>query len=190
MKLKQKLEILVLLLMVVAVVWFARCNYAALTTQDNELLSPTQIESIKAIGQWEFLTISDEEIVDTVRKGFFDDDELVRIYKGTLRLGIDMADVEKDWIKVIGDTVRLQLPPMKLLDDDILDEANTRSLYETGTWDQKAREALAQRARQKMIDRCMTRANMRAAEQSATIHFHQMLRSMGIKNIQILPYKP
>ena len=42
-------------------------------------ITPTQIESMKAIGQWEFLSIADEELIDTVRNGFFKDDELIRI---------------------------------------------------------------------------------------------------------------
>ena len=34
-------------------------------------VTPQQIESIRAIGQWEFLAISNEELVDTTRKGLF-----------------------------------------------------------------------------------------------------------------------
>ena len=52
-------------------------------------ITPQQIESIRAIGQWEFLAISNEELVDTTRKGIFTDDHLARIYYGTVRLGID-----------------------------------------------------------------------------------------------------
>ena len=33
-------------------------------------LTPTQIKSIESIGEWEFLAVSDEEIVDTVSHGF------------------------------------------------------------------------------------------------------------------------
>ena len=42
-------------------------------------ITPEQIESIKAIGEWEFLSIADEVMVDTLRKGIFSDDHLVRI---------------------------------------------------------------------------------------------------------------
>ena len=31
--------------------------------------TPQYVEQIKTIGEWEFLTIEDEELVDTVRKG-------------------------------------------------------------------------------------------------------------------------
>ena len=58
------------------------------------IMTPSQIESIRRIGQWEFMSINDEELVDTIRKGFFSDDHLVRIYYGTLRLGIDLSDFD------------------------------------------------------------------------------------------------
>lgn len=167
------------------VYWMLNSNTASLSAKERVELSPTQIESIKAIGQWEFLSISDEEIVDTVRHGFFGDDELVRIYSGTLRLGIDLSDTEDGWLRTDGDTLRVLLPDVKLLDEHFLDEASSRSFYESGTWSQSDRKALANKARRKMLARCLTPANIAAAEQNATAQFHQMLRSMGFQNVSI-----
>lgn len=167
------------------VYWLLGSNNASVATKENVELSPTQIERIKAIGQWEFLTVSDEELVDTVRHGFFGDDELVRIYIGTLRLGIDMADVEEDWIRTDGDTLRVLLPPVRLLDTNFIDEASARSFYESGRWTQADRKALARKARQKMLARCLTPQNIASAEQNATAQFHQMLRAMGFPYVSI-----
>ena len=167
------------------VYWMLNSNTASLSAKERVELSPTQIESIKAIGQWEFLSISDEEIVDTVRHGFFGDDELVRIYSGTLRLGIDLSDTENGWLRADGDTLRVLLPDVKLLDEHFLDEASARSFYESGTWSQSDRKALANKARRKMLARCLTPANIASAEQNATAQFHQMLRSMGFQNVSI-----
>lgn len=167
------------------VYWLLGSNNASVATKEHVELSPTQIERIKAIGQWEFLTVSDEELVDTVRHGFFGDDELVRIYTGTLRLGIDMADVEEDWIRTDGDTLRVLLPPVRLLDTNFIDEASARSFYESGRWTQADRKALARKARQKMLARCLTPQNIASAEQNATAQFHQMLRAMGFPYVSI-----
>ena len=79
--------------------WLNKDNTVSVTTEEQTTLSPTQVESIEAIGEWEFLAISNEELVDTVRRGFFGDDQLVRIYYGTLRLGINMKDVKEGWIQ-------------------------------------------------------------------------------------------
>ena len=167
------------------VYWLLGSNNASVATKEHVELSPTQIERIKAIGQWEFLTVSDEELVDTVRHGFFGDDELVRIYTGTLRLGIDMADVEEDWIRTDGDTLRVMLPPVRLLDANFIDEASARSFYESGRWTQADRKALARKARQKMLARCLTPQNIASAEQNAAAQFHQMLRAMGFPYVSI-----
>ena len=118
--------------------WFASGNSSTITTKEQVELSPSQIESIRAIGQWEFLSVNDEELVDTVRYGFFGDDELVRIYSGTLRLGIDLSETEEGWISTDADTVRVVLPAIKLLDYNFIDEANARAFYESGKWTQAA----------------------------------------------------
>ena len=78
-------------------------NSVEVVTNDKIDITPTQIEQIRSIGQWEFLSISDEELIDTVRHGFFSDDELVRIYYGTLRLGLDFSEARPDWIVSSGD---------------------------------------------------------------------------------------
>ena len=68
----------ILILLVVIVFWVRSAfkgNYIELGSNENIDLTPTQIQSIRDIGEWEFLSISAEEMVDTVRKGIFTDDE-------------------------------------------------------------------------------------------------------------------
>ena len=121
-------------------------------------ITPQQIQSIKAIGQWEFLSIANEEMVDTVRKGFFSNDELVRIYYGTMRLGIDLHQAKPGWIRMQGDTLCITLPPVTLLDHDFIDETRTQSFYESGKWSGADRDALYRyayrRIRRLFRDRC------------------------------------
>ena len=152
---------------------------------DSIGLTPTQIESIKAVGEWEFLSVSTEELIDTTRKRLFSDDQLVRIYYGTLRLGVNMKQVEPSWIQQRNDTLFLTLPKVGLLDRDFIDEARTKSFFESGTWKAEDREALYKRAYRKMIAHCLTPANLSTAEDNARDSFRKMLRSMGYQNIEI-----
>ena len=179
----------VIVIAVIAVFFWVRSvlksNYIELGSNDKIDPTPTQIQSIRDIGEWEFLSISNEEIVDTVRHGFFGDNELVRIYYGTLRLGIDMHETREGWISLQGDTVTAILPPVKLLDNDFIDEARTKSFYENGTWSQNDRAALYRKAYRAMLARCMTKKNIESAEQNASAQFYQLLRSMGFENIRI-----
>lgn len=148
-------------------------------------ITPEQIKSIKAIGEWEFLSISDEEMVDTIRKGIFSDDHLVRIYYGTMRLGINLKQVETGWIVARGDTISVTLPPIGLLDRDFIDEARTKSFYESGSWEAKDREALLKRAYHRMLRRGLTPQNLQSARENGDAQVRQVLRSMGFQKISI-----
>ena len=149
-------------------------------------VTPTQITSIKAIGEWEFLAVNAEELVDTVRKGFFSDDELVRIYYGTLRLGIDMSQLEPGWIEASGDSVMLQLPKVGLLDASFIDEARTKSFFERGKWSPMDKEGLYKKAYSQMKAHCLTKENLQAAETNGEEQTRNMMRSMGFKNVKII----
>ena len=148
-------------------------------------VTPEQIESIKAIGEWEFLSIADEELVDTIRKGIFSDDHLVRIYYGTVRLGINMHQVEPGWIKASGDSIEVTLPKIGLLDRDFIDEARTKSFHESGRWKAIDREALYRKAYRKMLKHCMTKQNIHSAKVNGESQFRQLMKSMGYDHIII-----
>lgn len=148
-------------------------------------ITPEQIQSIKEIGEWEFLSISDEEMVDTTRHGLFSDDHLVRIYYGTLRLGINLKQVRTGWIIPSGDSLSITLPKVGLLDRDFIDEARTKSFYENGNWAPKDREALLQRAYQRMLRRCLTPQNIENAKQNGNAQVRQVLQGMGFKHVNI-----
>lgn len=168
-----------------ALIWMNMDNHIGIERNERIDITPTQIQSIRRIGQWEFLAIKDEELVDTIDRGFFSDKELVRIYYGTVRLGIDLQQTEDDWIEVKDSVVTATLPPIRLLDRNIIDEAQTRSFFESGSWTSADREALYQRAYQKMIDRCMTEENIATAEENAREQFAQLLHSMGFKKVKV-----
>ena len=175
-------------ILIIAFFWLRSCmkddhiELGADTAIDS---TPTQIQSIKAIGEWEFLSVSVEELADTVRKGILSNDELARIYYGTLRLGINTHQMEPGWLEADGDTVRLTLPKIGLLDQDFIDEARTKSFYESGRWQAKDREALYKKAYRQMLKRCLTPANLKTAQENAEAQFRKMMLSMGYKNVQI-----
>jgi len=175
-----------LLVVVILVLWWLlfaeKDNHIALEVDDGIDVTPQQIESIRAIGQWEFLSITTEELVDTVRKGFISDDHLARIYYGTLRLGIDMSRVQ---LEARGDTVVATLPRVTLLDSNFIDEARTKAFFESGNWKPAAREALYRKARRQMLKHSLTRENLATARQNADAQLRQLLRSMGYNNITI-----
>ena len=153
-------------------------------------VTAVQVQKLKDIGQWEFLSIADEELMDTVRHGFFGDDRLSRLYYGTLRLGIDMGKTSKNWIKTDHDTIKVTLPPVQLLDPNFIDEARTRAVYESGKWSEADKAMLTIRASETMKVQCITPQNIRSAEQNATVQFTNLLHSMGFQYVKISFNKP
>ena len=160
-------------------------NYLELATNEQIDPTPTQIQSIRAIGEWEFLSISAEEMVDTVRKGFFSDDELVRIYYGTLRLGINMQSLSDDAMVIHGDTLQVTLPKVSLLDNDFIDESKTKPFYESGKWSPQAHQALYQKAHRQMLHHCLTPENLQAAQTNAESQLQNLFTQLGYKTITL-----
>ena len=129
-------------------------------------ITPQQITSIKAIGEWEFLAVASEELVDTVRKGILSDDHLARIYYGTVRLGINMHQVEPRWIVATGDSITVILPQPGLLDKD--------------------REKLYQKAYRQMLHHSMTQENLQIARENGEEQFRRMMKTMGFERINVV----
>lgn len=149
--------------------------------------TPNIIKSIRNIGQWEFLTINDEEVVERTHKNLIlSDDYLVRIYYGTMRLGIDFQELKEKAVKVDGDSISLTLPPVKLIDDDFIDEALTKTFYESGTWDNASHKNMYNEARENMMKYGMSRENLQHTRELAEAQMRQLLQGLGFKRITIL----
>ena len=148
-------------------------------------VTPQQIESIRAIGQWEFLAISNEELIDTTRKGLFTDDHLARIYYGTVRLGIDMQKMDSTWITTQGDSITMWLPRPALLDNNFIDEARTKSFHESGRWTARDRETLYRRAEQRMLRYSLTPQNIETARKNGDAQMRRLMQSMGFQHVNI-----
>lgn len=178
-----------LCLVVALAVWWvlaSRGDHLEAKVSQKIDVTPAQVKSIQDIGQWEFLTVTDEELVDTVRHGFFGDDELMRIYYGTLRLGIDLHKAKPQWLSVEQDSVvTAVLPPVELLDRNFIDEARTKAFFESGSWTARDRQQLYDKAYRQMLARCLTPANVKAAERNAIEQMTRLLRTMGFSNVSV-----
>ena len=191
MKWKYKITaIAVAILAIIIMLWWLKgCiseTEISLDVDQSIDITPEQITSIKAIGEWEFLAVASEELVDTVRKGIFKDDHLARIYYGTVRLGINMHQVEPRWIVAEGDSITVTLPQPGLLDKDFIDEARTKSFYESGKWLHQDREKLYQKAYRQMLRHSMTQENLHNARENGEEQFRRMMKTMGFEHVNII----
>ncbi len=192
MTIKRTIKLYALCALLLIIVFFVLWQHMRSTTlfsahiEENKIdITPQQITSIKEIGQWEFLSISEEELVDTTRKGIFSDDHLVRIYKGTLRLGIDLKELSEQNVFIQNDTLFMTLPPIKLLDEHFIDEANTRSFHETGKWKPADRERMYQKAQLMMKQRALTSENYQNAKDYGESQITDLMNNMGFPHVVI-----
>ncbi len=157
----------------------------SIDTKGSTVSAPMEVMDVRSIGQWEFLTLSDEEIVDTVRHNFLGDNELSRIYYGTLRLGSDLSKADDGFVRAKNDSVVVTLPKITLLDDHFIDEARTRPLIEDGKWTEADRAALTQKAERIMRKRCLTKENFQKASENARIQVAALFHAMGFKHVEV-----
>ncbi|MBF0961941.1 MAG: DUF4230 domain-containing protein, partial [Alloprevotella tannerae] len=166
---------LILLAVVIVALCLRRCRNEwqsgeGLHVSSNKQIdvSPEEIRKIKDIGQWEFLAIRTEELAELDEQALLGDKQLAKIYTGTVRIGIDMKKAPDDWFTAKGDTAVLHLPAVGLLDNNFIDEAQTKAFYEKGTWRPEDKNKLYAIAHRKMLARCLTIDNLRAARQQAS----------------------
>ena len=155
----------------------------------NEKIDSTAVylQSIREIGQWEFLSVDVEEMVDTtISQTLGSDDRIACIYKGTVHLGYDLSEISNSALVVHGDSVSLLLPKIKILDSDFIDEAHTQVVYQSGAFAPIVMESLYKRAQWKMRQRCVTAENYKRVAQYASEQFSSMFRAFGFKYVKVL----
>ncbi len=182
----------VAVVIIVAVVW-VKCSRMSGPVIDVEVETPTEIavtpqiiRSIKDIRQWEFLKITDEEVIDTVRKlPLWPDDRLVLVFHGTPRIGIDLSDAADGWVENHNDSLVVTLPQPCLLDNDFIDETLTDVFAQSGRWSAADRERLYESARSRMVARALTKENIDRVRRGATDKFTTLFQSLGAADVEI-----
>lgn len=152
--------------------------------------TPIQVRGMRRLRQWEFLRVEDEELVDTARPCWWGpDDRLARIYRGALRIGVDLGECGPEWAMAVGDTALVTLPPVRLLDSAFVDEARAVSFHQSGKWDAAAYDSLRRRAERAMLRRAMTKENTARAEQNARAQAESLFRSLGYASVRVTVLK-
>ena len=182
------LIILVLVAVIVGGIVWLNFDSPTITVEKTKIdNTPNQIKEIKSIAEWEFLSIECEVLVDSVRKRsfFITDDRLVRIYRGSLRLGVNLKEADENWINVEDSVVYVNLPKIKLLDDRFIDEAGSVSFFESGKWDGQSKEILLSKAEMKMRKYALTPAMFQRAQEQAKSRFTSLFSAMGFNNVKV-----
>ncbi len=168
--------------------------YRNLTSTDSAVdkpiaQSPEEIIHLRSIGQWEFLSVESEELVERHHTGLMSDRDLICIYRGTLRIGVDLRKLPEDWVEVKGRNAIVHLPQPSLLDENFLDESRTTVFMEQGLFRAEEREAMIAEAKNKMKQRALTTDNLSIARRNAESQFQKLFHAMGYEDV-IVEFAP
>ena len=162
--------------------------YRNLTSTDTAVdkpiaQSPEEIVHLRSIGQWEFLSVEAEELVERHHSGLMSDRDLICIYRGTLRIGVDLRKLPEDWVEVKERNAIVHLPQPSLLDENFLDESRTTVFMEQGLFRAEEREAMIAEAKNKMKQRALTTDNLSIARRNAESQFQKLFAAMGYEEV-------
>ena len=183
-------RITLFVLLVALIGYGAMVAYRTLTNSNDAVekpieQSPEEILRLQAIGQWEFLSVEAEELVERHYSGLMSERDLVCIYRGTLRIGVDMRKLPSDWVEMQGRNAILHLPQPSLLDEDFLDESRTTVFFEQGVFRPEERDAMRTEAKDKMKKRAMTTENLSIARRNAEAQFQKLFLAMGYEDVVV-----
>ena len=165
--------------------------YRNLTSTDTAVdkpiaQSPEEIVHLRSIGQWEFLSVESEELVERHNSGLMSDRDLICIYRGTLRIGVDLRKLPEDWVEVKERNAIVHLPQPSLLDENFLDESRTTVFMEQGLFRAEEREAMIAEAKNKMKQRALTTDNLSIARRNAESQFQKLFAAMGYEEVIVV----
>lgn len=168
--------------------------YRSFTSTDSAVdkpiaQSPEEIVHLRSIGQWEFLSVESEELVERHHSGLMSDRDLICIYRGTLRIGVDLRKLPEDWVEVKGRNAIVHLPQPSLLDENFLDESRTTVFMEQGLFRAEEREAMIAEAKNKMKQRALSTDNLSIARRNAESQFQKLFHAMGYEDV-IVEFAP
>lgn len=177
-------------LLVALIGYGAMVAYRTLTNSNDAVekpieQSPEEIVRLQAIGQWEFLSVEAEELVERHYSGLMSERDLVCIYRGTLRIGVDMRKLPSDWVEMKERSAILHLPQPSLLDENFLDESRTTVFFEQGVFRPEERDAMRTEAKDKMKKRAITAENLSIARRNAEAQFQKLFLAMGYEDVVV-----
>ncbi|MBR2261448.1 MAG: DUF4230 domain-containing protein [Paludibacteraceae bacterium] len=143
------------------------------------------ITSIKEIEEWEFLTLHLEELIDTVVPKKLSECQSAKIFSGTAHLGINTKKANKSWIVLTDNKANITLPPIELLDKEIIDDTRTRTFYEKGTISATVKEKMYQNAKRRLKAKAMQKENIKMAEENAKDTFKSLFTALGYKTVKV-----
>jgi hypothetical protein len=142
------------------------------------------VEEINQLAEFTTATYFQEIFINKVRKGTFFDDELVLITKGKVRAGFDLLTLTEEDIVVEGNTIKLKLPEVKIL-EIITNPSDFETYVESGKWSFDEVNEYKKEAREKLEQLAIEGGILELAEKSAFEKLSSLFQILGFQEIII-----
>lgn len=163
--------------------------------------SPLLLTQIKTIAQLMTIEAYNEVVVDSAHYpfgvppqvfkaipgnplGLFGPAQLVLIVRGKVIAGVDLQYLNKNNIKVNGDSLFVQLPHAAVT-EIITNPSDVEIFIEKGEWNETAAAALKIKARNLMVQQAIAQGALQQADAKARQLVYEFLKNTGYKYIAV-----
>jgi hypothetical protein len=163
--------------------------------------TPLLVTQIRSIAQLLTIEALNEVVVDSTRSPFglppevlknlpatplrfLGASQLVLIVRGTVRAGVNLEQIDETHIRIIGDSLFIQLPPAVVF-DIITNPSDVETFIEKGEWTPAAATALQAEARQQLVQQALARGLLQQANSNARQLVYGLLKNTGYAYIQV-----
>lgn len=129
------------------------------------------------------VTISKEKASDNWLKNLLRQrDRICLIGRGTIRAGYDFEKLPADAVKISGDTLRVKLPPVEVL-DTICNPKDCEVFIDDGNWSHDRVQSIHADLQNTLVDDAMQSKILEKAAQSGKIQLEKLFKSFGFTTI-------
>ncbi len=115
------------------------------------------------------------------------DDEICIISRGKARAGVDLSKLSEESFSMRGDTVTVRLPEPELF-EVILNPSDYEIFVEDGRWSHEEVVALESRAKETVRRDALAAGLLEKAGESAGAQLDRLLRSLGYREVVVVPH--
>jgi len=142
------------------------------------------IEEINKLAEFTTATYYQETTINKVKKRTLFDAELVIIVKGKVRAGFDMSALTEKDIIIENKTIRIKLPPVKIL-DIITNPSNFETFVESGKWSFDEVNEYKKEARESLEKSAIDGGILDLAKESGVEKLTSLFKNLGFAEVVI-----
>ena len=109
-------------------------------------------------------------------------DRIQLIMNGKVRAGYDFAKLDESQVKISGDTLKLKLPPVEIL-DTVCNPSDCEVFINEGNWPHEKVQSIQMDLKYKLVDHAREEHILDKAAKSGKVQLEKLFKSFGFKEV-------